>query len=457
MIVSINEETRVVSLSEFKTHKKITATRLAGVLGLDEYTTPFGIWTSINRLSTTDFRDNPYLTAGKMLEPKIIKCLQEQGRGYVTPNVYYGKFVRDAFAADDIFGGIPDLFHVNDGNQIDCVIEIKTFSSFEKWTDGPPLKYKIQAALYAAELKVKSFKIVGLYIGDYDITDCDTLIRMRVNKSRIVSFEFDLEKDFPEIVGYMTQATKWHEDFVAPGISPPWDEVKDYGSVQDIREYAAGFKDELLQQDLERLNFLLNRQDLLMKLTKTDDKEIRLLKQKLKPARAMSLIPAIYGGLRVTLTSKTTDTVNKEKLKEDGLFSTYVKTSASSSLSVELDAPTLDTQVITGIQLNDSGELKLRKIYITNRSISQGIYAIFNAVYDVVETENFNMAYESISDAAGAIVMDVGGIQIFNSCLIWRKDLKSIQSEGEISDFYAELEGSAEDIKPTQEFSEEDI
>ena len=50
--------------------KKITGTRFAAILGLNQWSTPFEAWCAITRTWERPFEDTIYTFAGKVIEPK---------------------------------------------------------------------------------------------------------------------------------------------------------------------------------------------------------------------------------------------------------------------------------------------------------------------------------------------------------------------------------------------------
>jgi len=70
-----------VSIEPPKRPKKLTGTRLAGVLGLNRWTTPFQIWCEVTKTWQEPFEDTKYTLAGKAVEQKQIAYMREaQGR-----------------------------------------------------------------------------------------------------------------------------------------------------------------------------------------------------------------------------------------------------------------------------------------------------------------------------------------------------------------------------------------
>lgn len=49
---------------------KITGTRLATILGMNNYSTPFQAWAEIVKVYKKPFEETKYTKAGKVLEPK---------------------------------------------------------------------------------------------------------------------------------------------------------------------------------------------------------------------------------------------------------------------------------------------------------------------------------------------------------------------------------------------------
>ena len=84
------ENKRQIVIEPPKQRLRITGHRMASVLGLNEYQTPFGAWAEITKLVKLPFEDTKYTLAGKALEPKIIEYVSKQLPNIMSIEDYYG-------------------------------------------------------------------------------------------------------------------------------------------------------------------------------------------------------------------------------------------------------------------------------------------------------------------------------------------------------------------------------
>ena len=94
--------------------KKITGTRLAAILGMNKWSTPFEAWCAITRTYEKPFEGTIYTEAGKAIEPKITDYLRKRYfMDLKSPEDVYGedffkKTWGDFFSHIKIFGGMWD-------------------------------------------------------------------------------------------------------------------------------------------------------------------------------------------------------------------------------------------------------------------------------------------------------------------------------------------------------------
>ena len=74
-----------------KRPKKITGTRLASILGLNKWSTPFATWCEITKTYQEPFEDTIYTIAGKTIEPKQAEYARKYATNLITPTDVYGK------------------------------------------------------------------------------------------------------------------------------------------------------------------------------------------------------------------------------------------------------------------------------------------------------------------------------------------------------------------------------
>lgn len=123
-----------VKNNKFK-FKKITGTKFGAVLGLNQYTSPVKVWTTIVGIYKEEI-DPIYAKAGTMIEPLV--------RDFTAKNLNLDftcydpvKIKWDVFAENKIFGGIPDGEPIDKNGKLiydqnKPMLEVKT-SSFDKF------------------------------------------------------------------------------------------------------------------------------------------------------------------------------------------------------------------------------------------------------------------------------------------------------------------------------------
>ena len=185
-----------------KKPKKMTGTRLASVLNLDKWNTPFKTWCAITKTYEDPFTENQYTLAGKTIEPKIINYLNKfyflncvKSPTDIYGEDYFNKTFGDFFPKEAIFGGMWDALVYEDGKPV-AVIEIKTSKRVEDWEDGKaPIYYSLQAALYAKLLGLDQVYMVAAFLEDKDYKHPENFVP---NASNTIVDEFLVSERFPD-------------------------------------------------------------------------------------------------------------------------------------------------------------------------------------------------------------------------------------------------------------------
>ena len=213
--------------------KKMTATKFASVLGLNEWSTPFQQWCEITKVYNKPFEDTKYTMAGKVIEPIIIKYLQDvYFMDIKTPTDVYGedyfsKTYGDFYPEQKIFGGMWDA------KGDDVIVEIKTTSRPQDWLDDTPIYYKLQAGLYAYLSKIDTVYMVCAFLNDSDYEHPEAF---KPNASNLIVREFKMSKDFPDFEEkYIKKAEWWWLAHIEVGMSPNFDEKADAEYLKALR------------------------------------------------------------------------------------------------------------------------------------------------------------------------------------------------------------------------------
>ncbi len=239
--------------------KKITGSRIAGILGLSPYNSPVQAWAGMVNIYKDDI-DPVLARAGTIIEPKIrdlaSKRLNLSFKTYEPAKVNW-----DVFAENKIFGGIPD------GEPVDAsgrflypakpMLEIKT-SSIDRLVykkingqlqmvlneRGMPIvkqpngkraewfaedgkiavkdEYKLQLSLYLhlRNIEYGIFAVCFLKTEDYaDPEACD------VTQREVRFVELVMKREQMEKI--VQKASRWYNDHIMTGVSPQLT-VRDY-------------------------------------------------------------------------------------------------------------------------------------------------------------------------------------------------------------------------------------
>ena len=330
-----------------KKPKKMTGTRLASVLNLDKWNTPFKTWCAITKTYEDPFTENQYTLAGKTIEPKIINYLNKfyflncvKSPTDIYGEDYFNKTFGDFFPKEGIFGGMWDALVYEDGKPV-AVIEIKTSKRVEDWEDGKaPIYYSLQAALYAKLLGLDQVYMVAAFLEDKDYKHPENFVP---NASNTIVDEFLVSERFPDFDDKLAIATKWWNDHVLTGISPEFDEKADAEILKILRTNTVSADSDIQSLLAEAETLAAEIEDL--KETYISKKEARLaeVKDMIKQYAIQQFRP---DDKKVEFRTQkyiwsvgrsVTQTVDKTALKKDGLLDKYTKATES----YKLNPPTL--------------------------------------------------------------------------------------------------------------------
>ena len=346
----IDNENQVVICDSPKRPKKLTATRFANIFGLNVWNTPFATWCEITKTYEEAFTESEYTLAGKIVEEKVINYLNKRYfMDLKTPTDVYGpdyfnKTFGDFFKDQKVLGGMWDALGK------DFIVEIKTTKRAEDWETDTPIYYKLQAALYAwlkgfdkfivtcTFLEAKDYPIL-LNDGTWDTTPTNKFVPSIDNTIIRV---YSLEEEFPDFENtFVKPALAWWEEHIVKGISPKFDEKKDETILNSLR------KNSLVITDSDDINQLLAEEEKLAMEIEEHNKQIEdkvktyeLIKSKISSHmqnqfRDTDKKVEIKTEKRTyTVTKSSRKTVDSDKLKEDGLYDSYLKTSTSYTLKI---------------------------------------------------------------------------------------------------------------------------
>lgn len=216
-----------IIVEQDKRPKKITGTKLAGILGKNPYSTPFQIWLDITHTYEFPFEDTIFTLAGKTIEPKQAQYVKNyKFPNLITPQDIYGpdpfQTTYGNFFEDEIFGGMWDYLNIENGKP-NAVFEMKTagVKKAELWAEDIPEYYALQASLYAYLLNVDQVYMVATFLEKRDYFNAENFIPC-YNNTWIAPFK--VSERYPNFKqDYINPALEWWNKYVVTGISPDFD------------------------------------------------------------------------------------------------------------------------------------------------------------------------------------------------------------------------------------------
>lgn len=332
-----------VELEELpKKFKKLTATRFATVMGLNAWATPFSAWCEITKTWEKPFEDTVYTIAGKTIEPKVIKYLNEvMFMDIKDPTDVYGAdYFRKTWG--DFFPDRKELGGMWDAIGDDFVVEIKTTKRAEDWKIDVPIYYKLQACLYAYLLGFDNVIVTVSFLKDDDYNNPD---KFKPNYTNTKIYEFKLSEAFPTFEeSYVKPALEFWKNHVETGISPDFDEKKDAEILKDLRKNTVEPSDKDITKLIKEADKLKESIDKAESKLEVKKKRLKELDDTIKDYMFTQFREGDkkveIGGNKYTwtLTKSTRNTLDSTTLKKDlpDVYSKYVKQSEVCSLKKSL-------------------------------------------------------------------------------------------------------------------------
>ncbi len=214
--------------------KKMSGSTLAGIFGLSPFNTPFIQACNLMGICKEDLDGLPSIEAGKYLEEDIVAYLGERYPDYglfVPAKALFGKKEgeHDTWRSDfddPWFSGNMDGMVFDDKTGMDLenpdgyVLEIKTTSKEDSWTNGVPDYYRVQVELYNHFLPhPKDKAYVAVSILDKEVLkDPSTWVGSDDN-----IFLFEMPIDDAEVQKKLDRAIEWYKQYVVAGRTPDFD------------------------------------------------------------------------------------------------------------------------------------------------------------------------------------------------------------------------------------------
>ena len=339
----------ILTNGEPRSKLKVTGTRLAGILGLNKWNTPFQMWCEITKAARVPFEDTIYTLAGKAIEPKQIEWTKQVISDRVlSPQEFFGNRYEqmrfDFYPEEKIFGGMWDAKLVRASGKVSDIFEYKTTKRAEDWVDGTPVYYLVQALEYAYLEGAKRVHLVVSFLEDDDYNHPEDYVVTNEN-TQIFTYSLDdtyipIEgKGETDINGLMQLANMWYKNHIKTGISPAFDEVKD-------KEYLDILRTSKPQNEMDSSNLVAKANELIAKIeaikaeTGIDKLEKELknveagIKEELTSAMGENDTKVTLGNYTLSRTTKTVVSYDDAAMKEDGVFEKYAKQEEKETLTL---------------------------------------------------------------------------------------------------------------------------
>lgn len=332
-----------IEIAPPKRPKKITGTRLAAIMGLNRWNTPFKTWCEITRTYQEPFEETKYTKAGKVIEPKQAEYMRKSYAmtGLITPTDVYGpdyfeKTYGDFFPNHKHLGGAWDYLVRDENGDIELVLEMKTTQRSEDWEKDIPEYYAIQAALYAYLLGVDDVAMVASFLdgGDYDKPE-DYVVSV----DNTITRPFKVSERYPNFDKLIAAAEQWWDEHVVTGISPDYDEKADADVLKALRTTSLNpdsdiealiTEGEKLQSEIDAAGAAIEKQK----------KRLDNIKKQLKEYMTgqfqdgQTKVEAQGRDYIWSLSRNEVSKVDEARLKADGLYDLYKKTEVGFRMTV---------------------------------------------------------------------------------------------------------------------------
>ena len=208
--------------------KKIGGSSVGDVLETDDFKSQFAAFARMAWIGLP-ILDRKYVDAGIDIEPKVVNAIEEKLNLKVKtfdPQKYNFDYFADK---DDIIGGLPDGY-IEDKK---IIIEIKTTGekNYDNWDKyGVPISYLKQSQLYSYLMGVEDFWIVATFLKEEDYSDPKNF---PINQRKLKNYKYKINK--AQILDDIKTIKEWYLKYTTSGISPEYDEVKDYDLIEYLK------------------------------------------------------------------------------------------------------------------------------------------------------------------------------------------------------------------------------
>ena len=335
--------------------KKITMTRLASILGVNPYQSPFAAWCEITKIYSKPFVETKEIIAGRTIEPIVRDWLRDEvyGTNYIlSPEEYYGNNWSSVSKKYDfypnlkIFGGMWDTVLTRaDKSSIKRIFEQKTTKRVEDWVKSAPIYYLVQGLGYGYMEGIENVTLTGTFLEEKDYAHPE-LFKPSVDNT--ILYDYSVEKTrvlLPDGNLYTIEqcfkiAEDWWNAYVETGISPEFDLNKPCDSeiIKELSKSIAVEKNGLESTvndylkktaELDTLKKEFGIYDLEKDIENIKEQIVKELKTQMKEEDTS----IEYNDVKLSKNVRTM--VDTEALKRDGLYDYYKKVSYSYTLKTK--------------------------------------------------------------------------------------------------------------------------
>lgn len=298
---------------------KVTGTMMAGLLDKSRWSTPFTTTAKMLRLYNEDISDKKEVTAGVIMEPKILDYI-----GALHGDDIYSERKGDhaewkSDFEDDIFGG-----HIDGLMPDGTVVEVKTTRNIEDWLNGPPIYYWIQASLYAHFLDSERIIFMVGITDDVTLSDPKS---WEPTKHTVARYDVPVIDGFK---GMMEEARRIYAETVLKGRTTPVTDNPMDARVSSLLGAQLWGEDDLNEA-------VLQYKDTQARMDAYKETEQRMSEQREVMdmyLRSHGITEARTAHGMIKKTSYTRHTINTDALKRDGLYDVYIKPTVVESIRI---------------------------------------------------------------------------------------------------------------------------
>jgi hypothetical protein len=211
-------------------------------------------------------------------------------------------------------------------NKVTSVLEMKTSKRVEDWETDIPEYYAMQAALYAYLMNVDRVYMVASFLEESDYEHPE---KYEPSAQNTIIREFKVSERYPEFETMIRWAMDFWNRYVLTGISPVYDEKADADILKELRKTAAKTDDDVIQM-IKEAEGLKDEIDAHNAEIKDKEKRLKTLQDNIKKFgigqfRDGDKQVEITGDRYVwTLTRGSTEKIDKDLMKSDGVYGKYV-------------------------------------------------------------------------------------------------------------------------------------